>query len=114
MNQNSIVLELQEYASGSKINLTELLRKALLVSRKLKLEEFTTWIRNELNGYDSDLKDIPKYRKIHSDIQAHHPRFGISPVRIGNARISEIIHTVPMGHTIATLETLLNHQAQIK
>lgn len=32
-----------------------LLRKAYLVARKLKLQEFEDWVNNELNGYkDAD------------------------------------------------------------
>lgn len=39
----------------------QILRKALILSKKLDLEEFTSLINNELNGYDES-EELPDYR----------------------------------------------------
>ena len=51
-----IVIELQHEALKSNFDIMNLLRKAYLVARKLKLQEFEDWINNELNGYNNILK----------------------------------------------------------
>ena len=56
-----IVTELQHEALKSDFDIMNLLRKAYLVARKLKLQEFEDWVNNELNGY-KDLDKIPDYR----------------------------------------------------
>lgn len=57
----SIILELQQDAVSSEIDILSLLRKAYLVARKLKLSDFTEWIDHEMNGYgENDV--VPKYR----------------------------------------------------
>lgn len=52
-----IVIELQHEALKSDFDIMNLLRKAYLVARKLKLQEFEDWVNNELNGY----KDLEKF-----------------------------------------------------
>ena len=46
-----IVIELQRLASDGNCPVDELLRKALIVSTKLQIADFTSWIRCELDGY---------------------------------------------------------------
>ena len=46
-----IVIELQHEALKSDFDIMNLLRNAYLVARKLKLQEFEEWIKEELNGY---------------------------------------------------------------
>lgn len=58
---SKIVIELQQEALKSDFDIMSLLRKAYLVAKKLKLQEFKEWINNELNGY-GDKDEIPKYR----------------------------------------------------
>lgn len=48
---SKIVIELQQEALKSDFDILNLLRKAYLVARKLKLNEFEKWIDSELNGY---------------------------------------------------------------
>jgi hypothetical protein len=65
----SIVLELQREASDSSVSVTDILRKALIVARKLGLREFQGWIESELNGY-SEPREIPDYRVLHGQLEA--------------------------------------------
>ena len=59
-----IVIELQHEALKSNFDIMNLLRKAYLVARKLKLQEFEDWINNELNGYKDLEKNLWSYVKI--------------------------------------------------
>ncbi len=54
-----IVLELQKDSLDQNVRVPDLLRKALVVAKKLKITEFEKWINNELNGY-SESDEIPK------------------------------------------------------
>ena len=48
---NSLVLEIQRLATDRGNDISDLLRKCLMVAAKLKLNEFRTWVDSELNGY---------------------------------------------------------------
>ncbi len=78
-----IVIELQHEALKSNFDIMNLLRKAYLVARKLKLQEFEDWINNELNGY-KDLEKIPDYRLLRGEIKAWNPYRGWIPVILQN------------------------------
>lgn len=71
---DSLVLELQRDALDKGVEITFLLRKALLVSRKLKIKDIQEWIGSELNGYEYD--KVPEYRKITGEIKAFNPYRG--------------------------------------
>lgn len=51
-----IVIQLQEEALSNESDILSLLRKAYLIARKLKLQEFQAWISSEQNGYDCAMK----------------------------------------------------------
>jgi hypothetical protein len=66
-----IVLELQRAASDSSIPVSDLLRKALLVARKLIITAQEPWILSELDGYldiNGNYDVIPKYRFVKSTV----------------------------------------------
>ena len=66
---SKIVIELQQEALKSDFDILNLLRKAYLVARKLKLNEFEKWIDSELNGY-KNLDKIPDYRLLRGEVKA--------------------------------------------
>lgn len=74
-----VVVDLQSEALSKNTDIMSLLRKAYLVSRKLKLTEFGEWVSRELNGYDVDEK-VPKYRIYHGEVKAYNPYHGWIPV----------------------------------
>ena len=47
---DSLVLELQRECLAPGVSVTDLLRKALVVARKLGVKDLQSWIENELNG----------------------------------------------------------------
>ena len=80
---DKIVIELQREALKSDFDIMNLLRKAYLVARKLKLQEFEDWVNNELNGY-KDADKIPDYRLLRGEIKAWNPSYGWIPVILQN------------------------------
>lgn len=93
---NKIVLDLQQEAISKESDILNLLRKAYLVARKLKLSEFEEWINNELNGYKGEAI-IPDYRKVRGEIKAWNPYNGWIPVILQNDNIAKKFeeHLVP-------------------
>lgn len=48
---SSVILELQNEMVSSKGSICDLLRKAYIIARKLRVTDFEKWLNNELNGY---------------------------------------------------------------
>lgn len=78
---DSLVLELQRDVLDRTIHIPDLLRKALLVSRKLKIKDIEEWLNDELNGYE--LRSVPSYRLISGELKAFNPYRGWIPVDMG-------------------------------
>lgn len=78
---DSLVLELQRDVLDRTIHLSDLLRKALLVSRKLKIKDIEEWLNDELNGYET--RSVPSYRMVTGELKAFNPYRGWIPVDMG-------------------------------
>lgn len=50
-NLGSVVLELQRDALDRSVPITDLLRKAYVIAKKLHITDFEVWAGQELNGY---------------------------------------------------------------
>lgn len=105
---NSIVLELQQLAIDRSNNISDLLRKSLLVSSKLNLSEFEDWTRNELNGYT---KNVPKYRNLKVKVKAKNPQRGLIPVMFSDseldAEFEDILTNIEIYDPVESLFNLL-------
>jgi len=71
---NSLVLELQKDALDKNTRVSDLLRKAFVVSKKLSIIKIEKWLENELNGYPLN-SNIPDYRTVHGQIKVWNFRF---------------------------------------
>ncbi|HIF5616173.1 TPA: hypothetical protein ACX3CR_004775, partial [Vibrio parahaemolyticus] len=65
---DGLVLELQRDALNKTVSVADLLRKALVVSKKLQIIEMEAWICNELRGYENIEAIVPDYRKIRGEV----------------------------------------------
>ena len=95
---HSLVLELQRLATDRSNDLTDLLRKALLVATKLRTDDFRQWINNELHGY-GDSK-VPAYRTAQADLRAKNPYHGLIPFVIQDQRLADLILNVDLRESI--------------
>ena len=102
---SSLVHELQKEALDPKIKVSDLLRKALVVSKKLAISEIETWINRELNGYEGG-GDTPEYRMAHGRVMVDDPRSGMIPVIFKYPEKDELLSKMPFINTAAHLEHL--------
>lgn len=88
---SSLVLELQHEATTQNTNVTDLLRKAYVVSRKLNLDDFEAWTKKELDGYDPD-DELPPYRLVDGEPKAQ-TNFGTKPLLIPDEELLSVVST---------------------
>jgi len=69
---NSIVIELQKEALDSSIHVSDLLRKALFIAKKLDIHKFQEFIELEFNGY-SNHQNTPEYRLVSCQTKVFNP-----------------------------------------
>jgi hypothetical protein len=101
----SIVSELQTEALDREVQITDLLRKSLLVARKLKVTDIEEWIELELNGYGVADK-IPKYRKVKGQVKAKNPMRGWIPVSFKTSEDAEVFSKQNVGQPISEIVSL--------
>ena len=65
---DSVISDLTENKS-----IESILLKTQTISHYLKDEEFTNWIKHELNGYGDDEYPLPNYRKINCIVKVDIP-----------------------------------------
>jgi hypothetical protein len=104
----SLVLELQRDALDPAISVLVLLRKALVVARKLNIQDLHHWVEKELNGYP-DGSDLPKYRFMFGDLKARNPYHGWIPVNVPS-KFHESICKRPVHQPISEIEAMLESQ----
>ncbi len=71
----SLVREMQQDALNSAVSVSDLLRKALVVSTKLQVDSEREWIRWELFGYpaDDNSLQVESYRVLHGKPEVFNP-----------------------------------------
>ena len=104
----SLVLDLQKESCDSKISISTLLRKALIVAKKLNIKDFEKWIKYELEGYD-DINKLPKYRKVHGEVRGFNPFHGWQVVMIDDRKFAELLSTRKISQPIANLESAIKN-----
>ena len=105
----SLVHELQQEAMNPNSRLSDILRKALVVSNKLKVDEFKIWIESEMKGYPK-AEDIPSYRRVNGSVKAWNPYNGWIPVIVQDSRINDLISNRSIGRPISELESLCHQK----
>lgn len=105
----SIVLDLQSEALNGKVPVSDLLRKALVVARKLGQKDFQSWIENEIGGYKKGV-EIPYYRIIKGQLKGHNPMRGWMPVIFEHPEMAEMASTTGNVQGISSLETLMEQR----
>lgn len=107
-----IVIQLQELASDSNHDISDLLRKALMVATKLELGEFREWIIAELNGYSGASRDnLPDYRIIRGDLRVHNPYHGLQPFIVPQ-ELHEAVTLINVTESVASLCELASGKTQ--
>lgn len=100
-----LVFELQRDSLDSEIRVSNLLRKALVVSKKLGVIEIEEWLKKELDGYLST-DDIPKYRVVRGEVRAWNPYHGWLPLNFPNANIAQQLSVRDVIQSVGELDSL--------
>jgi hypothetical protein len=72
----SLLREIQNAATESKVDISTVLRKAKILAARLQYPEFETWVDSELNGY-VDRSNLPPYRVLPIEVRGHIARAGL-------------------------------------
>lgn len=105
---SGLVLELQRDALNNNIEITTLLRKAFVISKKLGITDVEEWLNQELNGYFICENDLPEYREIHGILKAHNRVRGLIPFHIKDPELSKMLSSRKISQSIGELESLLH------
>jgi len=106
------VIELQKDALDQSISTTNLLRKALVVAKKLKLADFEKWINVELNGYYGTDNDIPKYRNVSGQLKGWNPYHGWLPTILNTDNNTEkLLTNRDVGDPLSEIEFLMRGES---
>ncbi|CEM57818.1 hypothetical protein ABFU56_08875 [Xanthomonas campestris pv. campestris] len=104
----SLVREIQSDAIRRDVSLSELLRKALVVSKKLEVAD-SGWIEAELNGYvNTAFDDLPAYRQVHGDLKVWNPMRGAMPLSMPGDWADKL-SAVPLNESAAELEGMISN-----
>ncbi len=103
--QDSLILEIQQIAMDSTIEVTDLLRKALLVSKKLGLQDFQEWIGCELYGYKD--KKVPFYRKVRAELRVRNPYNGLIPFYFHDSELANTFLNISLVQPIGSIVDLI-------
>lgn len=104
----SIVLNLQKNIISNKANIKDLLREALLIASKLKLNDFKIWINNELKGYPTS-REVSNYRIISGEVKFFNPYQGWQSIPPDITKILKetSANTLYLSQSIAEIEDLI-------
>lgn len=107
-----LVLELQRDALNKEVTVSNLLRKAFVISKKLNIVEIEDWINKELNGYLAG-DEVPKYRVLYGEVKAFNPFNGYwMPVIFPTSELADIISEKLIDLPIIEIETLAHGDGQ--
>ena len=102
---SSLVREIQMDALRPTVAVSDLLRKALVVSTKLNVRSNVEWINSELHGYDAEL-EVPVYRVLEGIPQVFNPMRGYQALQMP-ADMQEIVCKVHLGWSVAEIEAII-------
>lgn len=107
-NLSGVVIELQQEVLKRDVSISDLLRKAYYISRKLEIEDRSTWIRNELHGYSGNTGDFPQYRKVRGHLFIKSQDFGFQQMHVEDEGLFNSLSLKPIYDSVATLEATAN------
>ncbi len=104
---SGLVLELQRDALNNSFDISNLLRKAIVISKKLGVDIVENWLDQELNGYYIAENDLPDYREVHGTLKVDNPIRGLIPFRVNDSELEDFLSSRRIGQPISELESLV-------
>ena len=100
------IIELQKDLTDPSSKLSDILPKAYLIAQKLKLDELSQWIKNEMKGY-SNVKECPDYRHMNGVLKGWNSYVGWQVIQIPNVELENVVNNFVETESIRTLESLI-------
>ena len=110
---SSLILQIQTEAIYNQSSVLELLNKALIIAKKLRLEKFEQWTELELDGYTS-YDDLPKYRFVEGVLKYKNPFHGWQPLLLDDEKINSIISKRPVNQPVSEIQSLIEQGDKVK
>jgi len=106
----SLVLELQREAYQSNTSVTDLIRKAFVLARKLDVKELISWLNREMEGYkEINQEEVPAYRLVHGHLKAWNPYQGRYIPAIFGGETDEKLNNQILLQPIAEIESIIEN-----
>jgi len=102
----SLVIELQKECLDSSVSVNQVLRKALIIAKKVADDDFITWIKKELNGYENK-EDLPDYRKVNGEFKIQQAS-GLVPFNFESVQEAEFFSIKNIFSPASEIENLFN------
>lgn len=102
---SSLVQEIQLEALNPNVRVSDLLRKALVISTKLKVAGDVEWIRSELEGYPGHMS-VPPYRVMDGTPQVFNPYHGHVHLEM-SPELQKKACAMHIGYSVAEIEKIL-------
>lgn len=101
-----LISEIVEDASNNQIDVSAILRKAIVASSRLNLTELRDWLQKEINGYSlSD--EIPSYRNLEGRPLYWNPYNGWQPLIFESAKEEQFFSSRLIYQSISELDALV-------
>ena len=100
------IIELQKDLTDPSSKLSDILPKAYLIAQKLKLDELSQWIKNEMKGY-RNVKECPDYRHMNGVLKGWNPYVGWQVIQIPDMELENKVSNFVETESIRTLESLI-------
>lgn len=102
---SSLVEDLQSECVDESTSVSQLLRKARVLSVKLEANELEVWLGHELSGYPADT-EVPEYRQITGQPKRRNPHYGLQPILMSDNFSAFVISSRDIKQPISELEAL--------
>ncbi|ARM33999.2 hypothetical protein B0B39_10885 [Legionella longbeachae] len=82
----------------------------MTIAEKLGITDITSWVKNELNGYNTSWPDtdLPEYRKCRAILKGYNSQKGWMPIIFEGTDVDRLIHNITIYQPVAELEPLKN------
>lgn len=102
---SGLVIELQQAAMDGRITVGDVLRKALVLTKKLRIPDLEQWISCELDGYGA--AELPAYRTLSVQLKVWNPYHGWQPLFVEDKALANALSTCHVGQPLGQLEGLV-------
>jgi hypothetical protein len=102
----SIVLEIQQDALNSGLQVSDILQKGLLVAKKLALSDIEKWITSELYGF-GDMEEVPPYRNLRGEVMMLDANSRWQAIAFQDQRLKDFLSQRNLSMSVLEIEKLL-------